>query len=176
MASVSELVDRLNDADYDPVDIINKSVDGGLSVQSQYPAAVQLMASLDEQSHTLHSELSSALALLQKSEKRLPHEIDLLKNDINTFNDQQSEKLVAVSTLARSTRKSSVFAELGQLEEIKARIESVRELLEEVQSGKPPQSTERARQFAVMLANTPDESKWSRTGTSYYEFINKIIN
>lgn len=175
METVDQLVERLNDPEFDAVKLLNETVAGNKSVQEQYASAVGLMANLDFQSQEIHTALSEALEQLQKSEKRLPHEIDLLKNDVNSFQSQQSEKLGQISQLAQSTRASPVFTELAELEEIKARIQSVQELLNEAKNNKQPETAERMEQFAVMFKNTPDEGKWSQSGQRYYEFINTFM-
>lgn len=176
-ASVDELVRELNSPAFDPVRVVGDAVDGGRSVKEQHPAAVELTATLNAHSQRLAGELQAALGTLLKSEKRVPHEITLLRNDVTAVNTALAEKYPQLTELVQTSRRSPVLGQLDELQEVRSRLAEVQNLLELAQRAQPSSSslsTAELQQLAAVFEGTPDEQKWRQSG--YYSLINKIMH
>ncbi|GMM50266.1 hypothetical protein DASB73_012240 [Starmerella bacillaris] len=172
-ATVDQLISILNSEDYDPIATINDAVSDKLSLQEQHPASVELMTQLDSQSQDMIAYLQHILETLQKSERRIPHEIDLIRSDIRNFNENLSEILPGITQDAAEGSRSEVFSELARLNAIKSRIDDVSKLL--VASTTSTKDPELLKKLAVVFKGTPEEAKRKQQAAgSGYSLFNKI--
>lgn len=117
-------------ADFSAVEKLNRSLPKTATrLDACYTDAVELMASLDTLSHEVAGALDKTLELIEKSEKRLPNEKELLENDSAAFEAMQQttgEKLVAT---LQPTLDSPVLAEMTRLDAIVQRVNQVLQVL-----------------------------------------------
>lgn len=174
-ASVDQLVTLLTSETYDPIAVINAAVSKKKTLQDHHLASVEFTAQIDNQCQDLIQQLQTAVDTLQKSERRIPHEIDLLRSDVHSFNEKLGEVLPSVAETAAEGTRSPVLSELARLDEIKTRMEEVSALL--IASTSNTKDPETLRKLAVVFAGTPEEAKRRQqaAGTGYYDLLNKII-
>lgn len=174
-ASLDDLVTLLNSDSYDPVATVNAALEGKSTLQEHHFASAEFAAQVDGQSQELIQQLQQVLQTLQRSERRIPHEIDLLRSDIRSFNENLTEALPPVAKLAAEGTRSPVLSELAKLDEVKTRMEEVSSLL--IASTTSTKDPETLRKLAAVFAGTPEESKRRQqaAGSGYYDLFNKII-
>lgn len=116
--------------EFSAVETLNRSLPRTATrLDACYTNAVELMASLDSLSHEVASSLDRTLEYIEKSEKRLPNEIELLENDASAFETSQhlaGEQLLNILTPAL---ESPVLAEMARLDSAIQRVNQVLQIL-----------------------------------------------
>lgn len=166
-ASLQQLLDTFGNPNFVPHSAIDAAVETYThksNLDQIYSDSVHLMALLDSYSQRIAEELKSSLEYLNKSEKRVKYQYDLLASDmVNLVAKERAVGQELALGLKKQADCPALFT-LVELNEQKVRIEKVQGLLQQAQDFDEAAVTEKF-------------SKLSQEETlSEYEALEKLIN